>query len=70
MGSADRTKLWKLESGESYPTLLPVLKLSAILRAPVEVLYHDLYLAVRAEVREREARLPVGQQGVLPIFAP
>ena len=70
MGRADRTKLWKLEAGESLPTLLTVLKLSAILRAPVEFLYHDLYASLREDIRKREERIPVGQQGVLPIFTP
>jgi DNA-binding XRE family transcriptional regulator len=70
MGPAERSKLWRLEMGESLPTLLTVLKLSAILRAPVEFLYHDIYVSLREDIRKREEHLPVGQQGVLPIFTP
>lgn len=58
MGRTGRTKIWKLESGESLPSLLTALKLSAILRVPVEFLYHDIYMGLREDIRKRESKLP------------
>jgi DNA-binding XRE family transcriptional regulator len=60
MGRTGRTKIWKLESGESLPSLLTALKLSAILRVPVEFLYHDIYVGLREDIRKREMRAPIG----------
>ena len=43
--------------GECLPSLRNVLKLSFILKCPVEVLFLDLYEEVRAEILARKRRI-------------
>jgi DNA-binding XRE family transcriptional regulator len=70
MGEGERIRLWDIESGRSLPSLKTALKLSVILRVPVEFLYQDLYIETRERIRKREAYMPHGSQGVLPLFLP
>lgn len=59
----------KMESGTALPTMNTALKLSAIYRIPVEFLYHDLYVKLRSEVREKEAKAAsFGKQQELPLI--
>jgi len=47
---------WEWEVGERTPSLANALRLSFVLRCPVEVLFFDLYDRLRKELREREQR--------------
>jgi DNA-binding XRE family transcriptional regulator len=58
----------RIESGGRLPGLIAVLKLSAILRVPVEFLYQDMYEVLKADIRKREESMPVGRQGILPLL--
>ena len=59
----------KMESGNALPTMNTALKLSAIYRVPVEFLYRDLYVKLRSEIREQEAKAAsFGQQQELPLI--
>ena len=44
-----------------------MLRLAAALRVPVEFMYQETFINLREEVRDREERMPKGQQGVLPL---
>lgn len=68
LGEHQSSRLWKLEAGDSLPTLLTAFKLSAIYRVPVETLYNDLYIDIREQIRKFEAVLPKGGQRLLPCF--
>jgi len=58
-----------MESGNTEPTLKTALRLSAIYRTPVEFLYHDRYVKLRSEIREKEAKAAsFGQQQELPLI--
>lgn len=67
MNQRSTSTISELEHGVNIPTLRNALKLAAIYRAPVEFLFREVFLALREEIRKREARTPKGRQGVLPI---
>ena len=48
---------WEWEVGERTPSLANALRLSFVLRCPVEVLFFDLYDSLRRDLHEREQRL-------------
>src|ERR1700712_4200514 len=57
----------RIETGNTLPGLVTVLRLSAALRVPVEFLYQETFTNLRDEVRATEESLPKGRQGVLPL---
>jgi len=68
LGHKSARTIGRLERGYNLPGVSTLFKLSAILRVPTEFLYQELYRNVRLEIRSREERMPVGQQGVLPLL--
>ena len=67
LGHKSARTVVRLERGHNLPGLLTLFRLSAILRVPADFLYRDLYSEIRSDIRNREERMPVGQQGVLPL---
>ena len=57
--------IWRIESGLTFPGFATAIRLSAALRIPLEFLYEETFISLRAEVRENEERMPKGIQGVL-----
>jgi len=57
----------RIESGITLPGAITMLRLAAALRVPVEFMYQETFINLREEVRDREERMPKGQQGVLPL---
>lgn len=53
------------ERGARLPTLVNALRLSAILRTPVEFLFGELYDDLRRQIREEEERLAQPRQATL-----
>jgi DNA-binding XRE family transcriptional regulator len=67
VGCRRRQTIGRIESGLTLPGVITLLRLSAALRVPVEFLYQETYIHLRAEVRLQEERIPKGTQGVLPL---
>lgn len=59
VGLRDESHVWEWESGRRLPSLQSVLKLSAALRCPVEVLFSKRHRAARKEVNERQERFNI-----------
>jgi transcriptional regulator with XRE-family HTH domain len=57
LGHLDSTVLAQYEHGKRLPSLKNVLRLSVILRVPVEFLYPVLYDSLRRQIRAEEERL-------------
>ena len=70
LGHKSRDVLSSVEQGYSLPSLLTALKLGIVYCVPVDFLYHDKYLALRSEIRERERRDGAPKQGVLALSTP
>lgn len=56
MGVKSQANLSHLESGRKKASLVTALKLSAVLKCPVEFLYRDLFNSIRKEVLERKQK--------------
>lgn len=56
MGLKSQANLSHLESGRKKASLITALKLSAVLKCPVEFLYPDLFNSIRKEVLERKQK--------------
>ncbi len=54
LGETNTTLISKLEQGTRLPSLLVILKLAIIYRAPVDFLFAQLYEELRSEIREKE----------------
>ena len=67
IGCRSRETVGRFESGETLPGTMTLLRLSAVVRIPVEFLYQETYLGIREEVRTQEERMPKGIQGILPL---
>jgi len=67
VGCRRRETIGRIESGLTLPGVITLLRLSAALRVPVEFLYQETFISLRAEVREQEERMSKGTQGVLPL---
>jgi len=57
MGYRDQSRVCHWESGRKLPTLINALKLSAVLKCPVEILFGGLDDRVRKEVIARKKEL-------------
>ena len=57
LGYASPTHLSHWERGRTLPSLISALKLSAVYDAPLEILFHDIFQQLRAELRATEQRL-------------
>jgi DNA-binding XRE family transcriptional regulator len=67
LGHKSRNVLSDVEQGYSLPSLETALKLGIVYRVPVDFLYHDKYIALRNEIREREGKGLAPRQGVLAL---
>jgi transcriptional regulator with XRE-family HTH domain len=56
LGHGSTKMVSKLERGNATPSLTTALKLSAILRAPVEFLFPELYSELRQRIRQLESQ--------------
>jgi len=56
MGLKSQSNLSHLESGRKLASLVTALKLSAVLKCPVEFLYSDIFNSIRKEVLERKQK--------------
>jgi len=65
LGHKSRNTLSRMEMGYSLPRLYTALQLAAVYRVPVDFLYHEKYITLRNEIREREGKSPTPRQGVL-----
>ncbi len=54
LGHRRASLISRYEKNVTLPSLMTVLKLSAIFRVPVEFLYHDLFEKLRSEIRAKE----------------
>ena len=70
LGHKSRNVLSSVEQGYSLPSLETALKLGIVYRVPVDFLYHDKYIALRNEIREREGKGLAHRQGVLALSTP
>lgn len=61
LGSVAHLAQW--EKGRKLPRLENALKLSAIIRCPVEVLFFDLYDAIRKDVAQKRRLLTPTRHG-------
>ncbi len=62
LGHRNTARVSKHELGQSIPTLISALELSAVYRAPIEFLFSQITLSQREKVRAKELKLhPVGQ---------
>ncbi len=57
LGHKDPSSFWDYEEGIRLPVLINALKLSIILRTPVEFLFGGLYDSLKKEIRDEEERL-------------
>src|ERR1700739_3330537 len=62
LGDTDATQFSKWENGKKLPSLENALKLSCILKTPVEVLFENLYRSVDEEIERKEKTIPRGVQ--------
>ena len=70
LGHRSRNALSSLESGVSLPKLRTALQLGIIYRVPVDFLYHDLYIAFREEIRERESNINQSRHELVGVSFP
>jgi len=66
LGHSDSSILAQYERGKRFPSLINILRLSIILRVPVEFLYPALYDQLREQIRAEEERL--SQPSQQPLF--
>jgi DNA-binding XRE family transcriptional regulator len=69
VGCRRRQTIARIEAGASFPNVKTLLSLSAAVRVPVEFLYRETFLNIRAEVRLQEEQMSKGTQGILPLPA-
>ncbi len=65
LGYKSRNVLSRMEMGYSLPRLYTALQLAAVYRVPVDFLFHETYIALRNEIREREGARLAPHQGEL-----
>ncbi len=65
LGHKDSSTYCDYERGDRMPTLVNALRLSAILRTPVEFLFPSLYDGLRNAIRAEEELLAAPSQTVL-----
>lgn len=63
LGYVSRTRVSEYEHGERQPGLITALKLEIVYRVPVAFLFPELYARLKAQLREREARLRAEWEG-------
>ncbi len=66
LGYKSRNALSNMELGRTLPRLYAALQLAIVYRIPVDFLYHDKYIALRTEIRDREGQGQMQRQEMLP----